>query len=319
MEGDGNFQASNAKTGELLWQFQTGFLGSGPISGIGGVPAATYDFEGTQYVAVPMGNGIWAFTLDGTKSSRPALPPPPAVFGFSGSVQQLADDGTGEISMSAVGSPQYSGWQTYYKDEYAFAPARARIHAGSRFKWTNLGVERHTIVSSDGSWTTGSVLPGQSVVISVARPGTYVYFCKDHPWSKGQLIVSAAYQSGTQEAPGVERGVFTSEQATRGKMSFQQSCSNGCHMSDLTGGERVPALAGDSFLKRWQDSNADALFERIRSTMPQQNPHSLSDQTYIDILAFLLQANGFPSGSMELKSETETLNHIALKAADEEH
>ena len=318
-QGDGNVQASNAKTGERLWQFQTGFLGvPGPNSHAGGVPIATYELAHEQYVVAPMGKGLLAFTLGGRLSARSAPISPPSVFGFSGIVQQLPQNGTGEIAISALrsgigdGENFLSNGQEHFIDEYTFVPARARIDAGMHFKWTNLGVERHTIVSSDGSWTTGAVLPGQSVSMSISKPGTYEYFCQDHPWSKGQLVVSAANERTTKDQPGSDEGAFTSEQAARGEASFQRACSAACHMPDLTAGERAPALAGDAFLRHWQGLSADDLFERIRSTMPQQQPHSLSDQVYIDITAFLLDANGLSPGGEELKSDAETLKRITL-------
>src|SRR4029079_12217004 len=41
-------------------------------------------------------------------------------------------------------------------------------------------------------------------------------------------------------------------------------------------------------------------------------PGTLPDQTYVDVLAFLLQQNGFPSGRTDLTSSTEQLDLIRL-------
>jgi hypothetical protein len=38
--------------------------------------------------------------------------------------------------------------------------------------------------------------------------------------------------------------------------------------------------------------------------MPQTNPGSLSDRDYIDIISYLLEANDFPAGKGELKSNS---------------
>lgn len=233
-------------------------------------------------------------------------------------MQQLADDGTGEIAIATLGSGLYGNGHEHFMDEYAFAPVRARIKAAVGFKWTNFGVERHTIISSDGSWTTGPILPGQTVSMSISKPGTFEYFCTEHPWSKGQLVVSTASEGAFSHTPGVDRAAFTPEQAARGKVSFQSNCSNGCHMPDLTPGQRAPALAGDSFLQHWKELTVDELFQRIRSTMPQQKPQSLSDQVYIDIVAFLLQANGLPSGNIELKSDPAVLKSVIIRAVNGE-
>jgi alcohol dehydrogenase (cytochrome c) len=50
-EPTGEFDAFDARTGQLLWQFQTG-------NGIHGSPV-TYSVNGKQYVAVPTGWGGW--------------------------------------------------------------------------------------------------------------------------------------------------------------------------------------------------------------------------------------------------------------------
>jgi hypothetical protein len=47
----------------------------------------------------------------------------------------------------------------------------------------------HTIVADDGSWTTGVIAPACAVTIKIDKPGTYVYFAREFPWAKGQLVV----------------------------------------------------------------------------------------------------------------------------------
>lgn len=103
-------------------------------------------------------------------------------------------------------------------------------------------------------------------------------------------------------------GVYTTAQAERGKFSFQYSCSE-CHLNDLTG-RSGPPLKGDPFTERWRGDTVDRLFNKIRTTMPADSSSRLRDATYVDILAYLLQANGFPAGSEEL--EAEALDTIRL-------
>jgi mono/diheme cytochrome c family protein len=106
-------------------------------------------------------------------------------------------------------------------------------------------------------------------------------------------------------------GIFTSAQATRGEQGFVANCIS-CHGSDLAGGERAPALAGDLFLRRWQGRSVGDLFRRIRATMPQQSPRSLTDSAYINIISFIIQANGFPSGGTALSADLVELDKILL-------
>jgi cytochrome c5 len=91
-------------------------------------------------------------------------------------------------------------------------------------------------------------------------------------------------------------GVFTAEQAARGKAIFAATCA-GCHGADLNGVNR-PALKGEAFLNHWMEDSLDALFARVKS-MP-TNGSNLGDIANADVLAFLLEANGFPRGTQEL-------------------
>jgi len=126
----------------------------------------------------------------------------------------------------------------------------------------------------------------------------------------GRMVVSA---QGTGTGKTVWDGVYTPEQATRGKKLYETSCSE-CHLDTLQGdGADVPALADAAFLDEWQDQPVDKLFTRIRETMPQDSPSSLSTQTYLDILAYVFQSNKFPAGKEELKRDADALKGITIK------
>ncbi len=66
-------------------------------------------------------------------------------------------------------------------------------------------------------------------------------------------------------------------------------------------------LTGPAFRARWDGKTLGERFERIRDTMPLGNGNSLGDKTYMDILAFILQANEFPPGNQELVPDTAKL------------
>jgi quinohemoprotein ethanol dehydrogenase len=176
-EPDGNLQAYNAKTGELLWQFQTGANANNPV--------ATYEVKGEQYVSLATPAGIWAFKLGGTVQPLPAPEPPVPESRFAGRIVA-----TEEITMSA--HIQDTGLVDKVReayDEYAFMPARAKVTVGTKVKFTNAGKETHTANALDGSWTTGPIEPGKSATVTFNKPGTYAYSCGEHPFSQAQLIV----------------------------------------------------------------------------------------------------------------------------------
>ena len=70
-----------------------------------------------------------------------------------------------------------------------------------------------------------------------------------------------------------------------------------------------PALVGDEFRATWEAKKLRALYSRIISTMPSDNPGTLPEKTVIDVVAYLLEANGFPSGPAALERPDE-LNDI---------
>jgi S-disulfanyl-L-cysteine oxidoreductase SoxD len=104
-------------------------------------------------------------------------------------------------------------------------------------------------------------------------------------------------------------GVYTDDQAKRGEGFYGKECAS-CHGSELTGGESAPPLAGDSFFANWNGLTLGDLFERIRVSMPQNAPGSLSRQQNADILAFILRVNQFPTGKTELDRQTDILKTI---------
>jgi mono/diheme cytochrome c family protein len=107
-------------------------------------------------------------------------------------------------------------------------------------------------------------------------------------------------------------GIYTEEQATRGKAMYSQECSS-CHGGELTGGEMAPPLAGGEFMAGWDGLTVGDLFERIRISMPQNAPGSLSGQQNADILAFIFSASKFPTGTAEMPKEAGILKQIKFE------
>jgi quinoprotein glucose dehydrogenase len=107
-------------------------------------------------------------------------------------------------------------------------------------------------------------------------------------------------------------GIYTEEQATRGKALYASECSS-CHGAELTGGEMAPGLAGGEFISGWDGLTVGDLFERIRISMPQNSPGSLSGQQNADILSFVFSVNKFPTGTSELPKEAGILKQIKFE------
>lgn len=111
----------------------------------------------------------------------------------------------------------------------------------------------------------------------------------------------------------VWQGVFTTEQAERGAGVYAQRCG-ACHGAALNGTGEAPALIGGEFVSHWDTMTLGDLYDRVRTTMPQNDPQSLSREEYADVLAFLLKNNGFPAGQKPLDRRSEVLATIGITA-----
>jgi cytochrome c5 len=95
-------------------------------------------------------------------------------------------------------------------------------------------------------------------------------------------------------------GVFSEDQASRGRASYNASCAT-CHRTDLTGYES--ALKGQKFMDRWREDALESLYSNIKRSMPRNAPGTLETATYLDIVAYILEQNGFPAGAWDLSPD----------------
>ena len=127
----------------------------------------------------------------------------------------------------------------------------------------------------------------------------------------GGLTGPVAFAAGQP----AQDGIHTAGQAENGRAVYTRSCAI-CHRTDLQGNFESPPLAGPNFLNFWGDRTPGELVERIRGTMPPDRPGRLGDQTYLDIVAYLLQANGAPAGNQALTAATAvTIGTVATGEA----
>ncbi len=118
---------------------------------------------------------------------------------------------------------------------------------------------------------------------------------------------SAQTDSTAPAVPGKSalQGVYTDGQASRGDNEHAANCTS-CHSTTN--------YAGAAFVKTWVGRTAFDLFEQLRTTMPDDSPGSLSQQQYVDIVAYILKINGYPSGADSLSTDPEALRLIRLEA-----
>jgi mono/diheme cytochrome c family protein len=127
------------------------------------------------------------------------------------------------------------------------------------------------------------------------------------------LAMGASVMALKAQAPArnVWSGVFTADQAAQGKTVFENKCVT-CHGAELNGGEMAPPLAGAMFTSNWTGQSLGDLFTRIHTTMPQNDPGSLTNAEVAQVLAYILSFNQFPAGAAPLPSDEASLGQIGI-------
>jgi alcohol dehydrogenase (cytochrome c) len=110
-----------------------------------------------------------------------------------------------------------------------------------------------------------------------------------------------------------QAGPFTEAQAAAGRSSYLANCS-GCHLADLRGANEARPLVGPDFMRTWSGRTVQELVAFLSVTMPPPPaaPGSLGAQSYVNLAAFLLQANGAAAGPSALTAaSTVTVGSVA--------
>lgn len=133
------------------------------------------------------------------------------------------------------------------------------------------------------------------------------------------LFVAAAQNASSAQtsvaAANSAPSLFTAAQATRGEASYDRYCLS-CHGLHLDDGDfGGPPLRGSYFRNHWGAGDVAVLFAYTKSAMPQDNPGGLSGETYADILAYILQVNGYKAGESELPTDPAAQAGLKLGAA----
>ena len=127
------------------------------------------------------------------------------------------------------------------------------------------------------------------------------------------VALSLSAVSYAQDAGLIWDGVYSIGQASRGETVYSETCVS-CHGQDLGGNSNSPGLVGMGFMFLWEGRTLGEFFEKIRSDMPTDRPGQLTQQNYLDVLAYILLKNAFPSRTEELSSNLDILNEITISS-----
>ncbi len=118
------------------------------------------------------------------------------------------------------------------------------------------------------------------------------------------IAVGATVTNGQTPSKTTNSGVYTAAQADRGKKVFEAKCT-ACH--------DTARFTGEMFIDPWAGKPLKDVWDIASGTMPEDNPGSLPQQDYGDIIAYFLHLNAFPTGEAELKGESGAMAAIVIE------
>lgn len=119
--------------------------------------------------------------------------------------------------------------------------------------------------------------------------------------------VAAAATSAAQKQPTTNDGVYTKKQADAAKEQFDKICAD-CHPFTVAGKKKpkdVP-LGEDPFYDNWTGRPLSQMITTIALTMPNDGSAVVTEEEAADLVAYILQQNGFTAGSQPLTKATAT-------------
>ena len=118
------------------------------------------------------------------------------------------------------------------------------------------------------------------------------------------------FSSGTGTGAALQKvttndGVYTKEQADGAKPQFDKICAD-CHPFTVAGKkkEKDLPLGEEPFFQSWEGRPLSEMISTIALTMPNDGSATVSDEEATNLVAYILQQNGYPAGSKPLTKET---------------
>ena len=117
-------------------------------------------------------------------------------------------------------------------------------------------------------------------------------------------VPAHAQSNGENAQRSTSSGVYTTDQANRGRDVYAMQCRS-CH---------TPASHTGAIFAAWWDRKTLAdLFQFIVTRMPKNEPGSLQPDEYLDVTAYLLKLNELPTGNDPLPADTVALKRIRIE------
>ena len=114
------------------------------------------------------------------------------------------------------------------------------------------------------------------------------------------LVMTMSVQVAAQQ------GISVQAQSEAGKRQYDRYCTD-CHLANLCGSGHGPELVGKAFMDKWGARSTEELFARIKNTMPPGDAAELDETQSLNLVAYILQANGSAAASAALSLETSRI------------
>jgi mono/diheme cytochrome c family protein len=100
-------------------------------------------------------------------------------------------------------------------------------------------------------------------------------------------------------------GVYTAEQAAKGKETYGAACLS-CH--------KPIEFTGEKFWNTVVGRPLFDFFKYVKSEMPQDNPGSLGDEDYASVISYIFTLNSMPAGQKAMPTDSASLSKIKVVA-----
>lgn len=118
------------------------------------------------------------------------------------------------------------------------------------------------------------------------------------------LVTASSIAINGQDTKSVTAGVYTAAQADRGLALYKTACAS-CHAPNR--------FTDDLFYTSFAGKPLWEMFDVISDTMPEDKPGSMKPEEYVDVMAYLLKLNNFPTGESDLPVGKEALSAIKME------
>ena len=124
-------------------------------------------------------------------------------------------------------------------------------------------------------------------------------------WLAAVALPNGVAQGAARQKTTTNDGVYSKEQADGAKAQFEKLCAN-CHAFTVAEKKKPKdlPLGDEPFFETWTGRPLSEMISIIALTMPNDGSALVTDQEAVDLVAYILQRNGFPTGSKPLSKDT---------------